>query len=77
MGRSSKAKDEAADNGFVELVSPSGHRSETPRNALRDSQLRFDGYLPAEQAALEAPEVTDSGSSGLAGSEQTAGSNGS
>jgi hypothetical protein len=59
---------------FVELVSPSGHRKETPLNALRENQLRFDGYLPVEQAKLEAPESPDSGSSGLTGAEKTEGS---
>lgn len=58
---------------FEELVSPDGERKETPLNASRDVVLRFQGYLPAEQAKLSAPSggETDSGSSALAGSEKT------
>lgn len=64
---------------FEELVSPDGERTETPLNAIRDTQLRFQGYLPKEQAKLEAPasNAGDSGSSTLAGgAEKTVGTNG-
>lgn len=68
--RNSTARDEAAPS-FEELVHPDGERKETPGTATRDAQLRFDGWLPAEQAKLEAPGRGDSGSSTLTGEEKT------
>lgn len=68
-----RRKSDAAEqeSGFVELVSPDGSRKETPLNASRNVQLRYQGYLPQEQAELEAPERSDSGSSTLTGAEKT------
>jgi hypothetical protein len=73
--RTSKAETEAQAEApaFVELVHPDGERKQTPTTALADAQLRWAGWLPAEQAELEAPEKTDSGSSTLTGAENTEG----
>jgi hypothetical protein len=73
--RSSRARKTEAEkkSDFVELVHPDGERTETPLTSLHDSQLRWNGWLPKEQAKLEAPEPTDSGSSGLTGNEKTEG----
>ncbi len=69
MARTAKSAEEKSP--FVELVSPDGNRKETPLNAARDAQLRFTGYLPEDRANLEAPKVSDSGSSTLTGAEKT------
>ncbi len=71
-----KAADKSDESKFVELVSPEGHRKVTPTNVLTDSQLRFQGYLPTEQAELEAPsreERTGAAVLELGGEEKTEG----
>ena len=56
------AQDKAPAAKTIELVSPNG---EITRKVGVDSKeevaLRFDGYLPKEQAKLEAPKIETSG----------------
>lgn len=57
MPRQTKAKAAADTSAELELVSPDGERKRTVSvGSGEEVKLRFDGYLPVEQAQLEAPE---------------------
>ena len=67
-----RGKQAAADKvETVDLVSPDGERKRTVNvGSNEEVSLRFDGYLPPDQAKLQAPE-RPTGSEG----EQTVGTN--
>jgi hypothetical protein len=54
MAGTSKSKSAAPEK--VKLVGPDGQEREVVVGSNQEVSLRFDGYLPPDQAKLEAPE---------------------